>query len=146
MSWLSVNVLFALAVGALAQCPLYWTPHEESCYIIPQLMQTWTASMSLCQFYGGYLAEVTSQSENNFIVQFIEQSHVKESQLWIGGSDMLAEGHWTWTDRGDLLQYQPWASNEPDDLAGQHCLAVSEHGEWDDDTCSAHRHGVCEKK
>jgi len=74
----------------------------------------------------GYLATITSEGENNFII-----NHFNE-RGWLGGSDAAVEGEWRWVvgpEAGQLffqgeypdpnrhtLIYSDWGDNEPNDF------------------------------
>jgi hypothetical protein len=81
-------------------------------------------------FYGqhGYLATITSQTENDFLAQKIA------ADAWIGASDATTEGAWYWVTgpesgtlfyTGDYTSYTTyagifsnWASSQPDNWVG----------------------------
>ena len=51
-------------------------------------------------FYGlkGYLANITEDDENNFILDKIRKEDGTVAQGWIGASDEADEGKWKWLD------------------------------------------------
>ncbi len=87
----------------------------------------------------GYLANITSSSENDFIKSNFTNTG------WIGAGDIAAEGSWKWLDgpeEGNSLQYKPWMRNQPDNMggagtptdvnrAGEH-FASTTNGSWSD--------------
>lgn len=58
----------------------------------------------------GYLAGVTSASENSFVLSILPADNVG---AWIGGTDSAAEGDWRWLT-GEAWGYENWYSGEPD--------------------------------
>ena len=74
----------------------------------------------------GYLATITSEAENNFIVSKVG------GNAWLGGSDYITEGTWIWvggpekddvfftgTNGGDNSSpFSTWQANEPNDSGG----------------------------
>lgn len=80
----------------------------------------------------GYLATVTSQAENDFLVSI-------SSQLgWIGGSDNGDDVNaWTWRtgpEAGQAFTFTAWASGEPNDCCGGENYAHLNWapGQWND--------------
>ncbi|XP_041372943.1 lectin BRA-3-like [Gigantopelta aegis] len=100
----------------------------------------------MCMANGAYLAEIASPEENNFVAHLVKQNHPTETELWIGGTDTLSEGHWMWTHSETLIDYQNWVVDEPNNKWGQNCLAIQTDGLWDDYWCNKVAHGVCEKR
>lgn len=117
---------------------------------------TWSAAKSAAEAmtaYGasGYLATITSSTENDFVYQRIL------GDGWLGATDAGVEDTWEWatgpetgtafySGRGGLGgsaisgRYNGWANNEPNDFgAGEDCgyMYASQDGEWNDFPCSA---------
>ncbi|XP_041372898.1 galactose-specific lectin nattectin-like [Gigantopelta aegis] len=147
MVWLFVGAIFTLSIGVLTSCPLYWTPYEEYCYVIPQVAQSWESATAFCMIHGAYLAEISTPEENDFLAQLVKQNHPPEAQIWIGGTDALSEGHWIWSRSEETFQYQHWDSGEPSNSGGgEHCATVRTSGKWNDSPCSEKLHGICVKR
>ncbi len=72
---------------------------------------TWEEANSLCAEKGGYLATITSEEEQNFLMNLL-QSHTKNF-YWIGGTDSEKEGTWKWIT-GEEWTYENWLSGQPD--------------------------------
>ncbi len=94
--------------------------------------KTWSKSKAYCIQQGGYLATITTQSEQDWIVS----EGLDSSDTWIGGSDATIEGTWTWVT-GESFSYVNWAVGEPNDHNGQDYLSFSNYsvfprGTWDD--------------
>ncbi|XP_041372946.1 galactose-specific lectin nattectin-like [Gigantopelta aegis] len=147
MDWLFVGSIFTLSLGAVSSCPLYWIPHEESCYVIPQVAQSWASSVAFCMAHGAHLAEITSPEENNFLSNLVKQNHPPGSQIWIGGTDALSEGNWIWSHTEEIFQYQNWDSGQPSNYGGsEHCVTIRTNGKWNDNPCCENLHSICEKR
>ena len=71
--------------------------------------------------------------------------NIKTGQIWIGGTDLLEEGKWVAPETLEPLSYFNWAPGEPDNLGGQHCLAIFNSADlkWDDNTCEVHNFALC---
>jgi hypothetical protein len=79
----------------------------------------------------GYLATITSDAENQFVFQLINNQDtfwVRDScggsnnGPWIGGSDIATEGQWEWIT-GEAFTYENWKPGQPDNAGGgENCL------------------------
>jgi hypothetical protein len=68
----------------------------------------------------GYLATITSASENNFVQQRMIQAGFS-TNAWLGGSDAAQEGVWQWVTGPDApmpMTYNNWAVGEPSNYGG----------------------------
>ena len=99
--------------------------------------------------FGGYLATITSQSENDFVHSF------NSGSSWIAASDAVNEGTWVWIDGPELGMnfwqgasalsggvpvdgaYSNWSTDEPNNAGGQNCSYMFTGGVWDDGGCLA---------
>jgi VCBS repeat-containing protein len=125
--------------------PLGWTlgpgNHLYKYVSAPQI--SWQSAAAAALAAGGYLATITSATENNLVF-----SLVGNDIAWLGGSDSESdgaqEGHWRWvTDPGSPLfsasGYQAWAGGEPNNrgdglyfLAGEDYLVTWGNKSWND--------------
>jgi uncharacterized repeat protein (TIGR02543 family) len=92
----------------------------------PLPWETATAAAEATTLFGlrGYLAEVNSAAENNFI-----GTETTATNIWIGASDRTTEGTWIWagatnaypkpigsgTNSGRSATFHSWADGEPND-------------------------------
>merc|ERR1711879_447073 len=81
-------------------------------------------AISLCQLYGGYMAEIESEAEYIFVTDFIKPLVANESVV-VSGSDEGHEGVWGFTNPGNGLYYLTWAPGQPDGGANENCLFLS---------------------
>lgn len=110
---------------------------------VPAQDITWEQASAAALSHGAYLATITSETENEFIVEnVLGQSHV-----WIGGSDAGQEDVWRWMagpEAGQALSYFIWDGGEPnnvdhsEDGRGEDYLQLLAHGaddrgEWNDE-------------
>lgn len=74
-----------------------------------------------------------------------EQHNIATGQVWIGGTDLLQEGIWLAPESLEPLTYFNWAPGEPDNLGGQHCLAIFNNNnlQWDDNLCEVQNYALC---
>ena len=94
------------------ECPSGWIYWSGNCYKQNQDLLTWGDAEKKCIEYGGHLASVHSDQENNFIFQTS-----KKAVTWLGGNDLEAEGSWIWSD-GSSWSYSNWQSGQPDNARG----------------------------
>jgi VCBS repeat-containing protein len=73
---------------------------------------TWDSAKAAAEAAGGYLATITSSSENNTVF-----SLVGDKVAWLGGSDSGQEGVWRWV-------------TEPGATLGSEPIFYKEHGYW----------------
>ena len=146
---------FTLRVSAAVNQPnTYFNPINEHFYqYISSPNITWVNARSSARvrtFNGatGYLVNITSEEENDFIAQ-----NINAENIWIGASDLATEGNWIWTDgpeagvnfwqgtaRGSSPSgtswFSHWAINQPDNSSGNENFAVTNwrgtRGQWND--------------
>lgn len=93
----------------------------------------WHDANAYCSQQGGYLASITSQSEQNFIWgKFGNTSQT--NGMWLGASDEKQEGLWAWST-GEKWNYTNWAETtvqSPDNNGkyGQHYLMMYTGTAW----------------
>ncbi|BFZ21805.1 hypothetical protein BsWGS_24844 [Bradybaena similaris] len=129
-------------------CPPDWIRFGDSCYSFVREKVGWPAAVSLCREYGGYLLEINSKEENDWIVSQIKGRKFEYS--WLGASDMIKEGTFRWMTNNELVGNAPYFEpGQPNNLAkGEHCLAIdglNYHYKWVDDECENVKTFVCEK-
>lgn len=87
----------------------------------------WTSAQAVCQSYGGNLAVINSEAENQFLASVIPLS-----SAWIGCSDLASEGNFQWVN-GDPLTYTNWYAGQPNNYNNsQHCVELLDDGQWND--------------
>ncbi|WP_040727377.1 DUF4347 domain-containing protein [Thiomicrorhabdus sp. Kp2] len=123
--------------------------HFYEAVALPNGQQTWAAAKVYAEsltLYGmqGYLATITSQEENDFILSKLPEDG------WAGGSDSETEGTWKWVtgpEAGTIFSigndnpvtqtYSNWNSGEPNDSGGnedalQFYASGAVPGQWND--------------
>jgi hypothetical protein len=84
----------------------------------------------------GYLATVTSQQEEDFIISNFPE--VYPQYVWLGASDEASEGNWKWIT-GETWDYTDWAIGEPNGGTYENCLQYGDYQEWwNDAPCYEH--------
>jgi len=74
---------------------------------------TWSEANRLAKALGGHLATITSDAENRWVFDNVGQFY-----YWLGGTDALDEGNWTWVT-GEEWVYERWGSTQPDNAQGK---------------------------
>ena len=66
--------------------------------------------------------------------------------MWLGGSDILNEGTWTWAASGAGFTYTNWNQGEPNGLDSENCVHMwaDESDVWNDVSCDASMSVLCE--
>ena len=105
---------------------------------------TWHTARQLCEAMGGHLVTITSAEENELVLNLRG-----ENMIWIGATDSAEEGNWTWiTD--EPFEYDGWASEEPNDVAGtdedgeDYAEQLYSSGVWNDGAGCTRCAFVCE--
>jgi hypothetical protein len=100
-------------------CAVGWLIWGSNCYrLFPALVQ-WSSARSAClaEGLGADLASISSAQENAFVSTFLPAGR----DAWLGGTDILVEGDWTWSDGS------PWSYTNRGIVelnGGEHCLKL----------------------
>ncbi|XP_062611198.1 alpha-N-acetylgalactosamine-specific lectin-like [Saccostrea cucullata] len=124
------------------RCVPYGEYDGHSYLLVPDAV-SWDTAKERCERYGGYLAEVESIEENNWITQTLVAPYYANSSAdwwllssWIGANDLTEEGTFVWSTSGNHLNYTNWLSGQPDNFLGnENCVQVTNNGIWNDMGC-----------
>lgn len=86
---------------------------------------TWEAGQNAAVTFGGNLASINSQEENDFL-----QNNISAS-VWIGGRDENSEDNYEWVD-GSPFSYTSWDIGEPNGSTGENHIEFTTNGVWND--------------
>jgi len=115
---------------------------------------SWYKASEICNNRGGYLADILSQQENDFLAGFLHLGNYVNwgsfpyKGVWMGFSDEQTEGIWVWSS-GQPTNYTNFGSGsgEPNNGRSGNCGAIelsragNRDGWWNDASCSgAHNH------
>ncbi|XP_060553919.1 sushi, von Willebrand factor type A, EGF and pentraxin domain-containing protein 1-like isoform X3 [Ruditapes philippinarum] len=121
-------------------CSAGWTLYDSHCYYYEAFSSLgWNAASTDCSDEGGYLAEITSEGELNFLKNLRESS----MSAWIGLSDVNGTNTYKWADLNQAPTYTNWATDEP--LSSGKCVLMNPVGLWQTQDCSKARNYFCEK-
>ena len=104
--------------------------------------RSWNDSKHNCIAMGARLMEVHTQEDFDTAKNFRQK--VKES-YWLGASDILAEGNWTWDSNKDEVSLNEfWYAGRPYNNTRTNCMAMSSRlFDW---TCHRLYMSLCEFK
>ncbi|XP_048771395.2 perlucin-like protein [Ostrea edulis] len=150
-------VFFGLVVAAFGGlCRNPWVNSGASCYLfVTHMKESWAESVSMCTELGGYLVEIQSQQENNFLIDYATNHlHIHaggpagNGSFWIGGTDMLVEGNWFWLSTNQKFTFTDWyaTSHEPNGGINENCAHLGSHlhFHWNDAECHTLYNFICE--
>ncbi|GFR65754.1 lectin C-type domain containing protein [Elysia marginata] len=104
------------------------------------------AADSLCSMLDGYLVEINSMDEFNFVHKFVK--HVGGSgHFFTGGNDIEEEGVWRFWHSKKLVNFFNWkVSSQPDNAGGiEDCIEIRlSHKGFNDWVCNSKAKFVCE--
>ncbi|XP_058261118.1 hepatic lectin-like [Hemibagrus wyckioides] len=136
-------------------CEEGWKTLGLKCYYFSTDKLNWTQSRDYCVEKGGHLVIITSQTEQEFVVLQIRETH------WIGLNDLETEGQWMWVNNQSLNETgvtfwyrSPQGISEPDnwkaeDPTGENCTALGHEvgitDKWFDASCRKLKQFICEK-
>ena len=93
---------------------------------------TWIQANDVCRNQGGYLATISTTSENTAVRNLVSSSF----GYWIGLDDRYIEGTYVWTD-GSTFSYSNWGLGYPTGSTTNDCIEVANStGQWADVPCS----------
>ncbi|XP_067686861.1 perlucin-like [Haliotis asinina] len=143
MAWLAV-----LAATASAICPNGFVRHDDSCYKVFLIPTTWPEAIIFCEAFGAKLAEISTPSQQQFLESYLApfKSSINTLDVWIGGSDLVVEGKFTWSQSGDPVTYTHWVPGEPSSVEDEDCLALFTYHNfmWNDAPCETNQMFLCQ--
>merc|ERR1712183_1076633 len=108
--------------------------------------ESWPDAQSICRALGGFLAEVHSSQQNDFI-KALMANHSSDA-IWLGADDLVVHGQYYWATSGTpVTAFSDWDVGEPE-MTDEHCieLDVKKHGgKWNNDQCDHKQHFVCQR-
>ncbi len=113
----------AKVCGATAKCD--GSVINGSCYKgFKETAQTWKQAEAFCNSWGGALASVHGDAQNNELHKLAKGACGAGENYWLGLNDEQAPGVYKWTD-GKPFDYSNWDSNQPDNKSAANEKLVS---------------------
>ena len=115
-----------------------YTGHVYEFYTLPESEWesgpiTWEQAERRCEWKGGHLAVIESQTENDYLYSMMRQEG--HENACFGYSDSETEGDWKWVN-GAQSSYINWHSGEPNNQNGDEDYAMFyqkfDDGTWND--------------
>ncbi|XP_063399102.1 perlucin-like protein [Mytilus trossulus] len=121
-----------------------WVKFQNKQYMFVEEPMTWMDAQSVCRSIGGFLATVSKEKEMRFIKSM---TRVSANNVWIGATDMFAEGHWVWIEDLEQMSYTYWYPGQPNEGKGGNCLVwYNYHGfNWHDSGCHNKFMFICQR-
>uniref|UniRef100_A0A914URT5 C-type lectin domain-containing protein n=1 Tax=Plectus sambesii TaxID=2011161 RepID=A0A914URT5_9BILA len=139
-------IFLSVATLSYAQiCPSGWSPFNSKCLIVKTEKKAWFTAEEYCNQAApkGHLTSISSAFENAKISALAQASGTSASQLWIGGTDLIQNGSYSWFD-GQPLLYANWEQGQPD--SSKHCVSsqAAGTGKWRTEVCNVQNGYICE--
>ena len=100
-------------------------------YSFYSISTTWEKAKEYAESMGGHLAAITSEAEQNIILQYYN-GH-PDQRLWLGATDEVTEETWRWVT-GEQFVYDNWSPGEPNNVDNkEHYLCTTTGNYWNDD-------------
>jgi hypothetical protein len=136
-------VLFSLVAATFAACPNEGVEWQSVCYYFQSNSTAFVNAEETCLQLGGHLASIHNGFTNAFIAQeaslFLSQSTT--SDIWIGATDLMNPGNFTWTDGTDFV-FSVWEKNKTN--TGENCGSLDLiEGRWQTQDCFKQKPYVC---
>lgn len=97
--------------SSMMDVPLGALEFEGNYYMLFEIGCTQQEAIDLCESLGGHLLTISSEEEQQFIIQIIKNSKMKN--IWLGA--YLTEVGWRWST-GELFKYTNWNKGEPNNV------------------------------
>jgi len=121
---LAISSIFSINLAQADSAKLI-NPSNNHVYKRFDSTKTWTKAKASCTNQSGYLATVTSQTENDWL---IGKSLVDRS-LWLGATDNAKEGQWQWIT-GEAWDYTNWYTGQPNNYGNEDYLQAGVGGDF----------------
>ena len=159
------TIAWFLLIGAMTSC-FYkgidaksccqeWRQFGDSCYFFSTINRNWTSAQENCKKHGGYLTELGTVEEFNFMrntLREIAPTSCYDINWYLGASDVGQEGKFIWMhSKTDIGSFLVWESGEPNNYGGdEDCMAAGSLNDYRLNDLYCHRSdkkvfSICEK-
>ncbi|WP_052700059.1 lectin-like protein [Methylocucumis oryzae] len=122
----ATSVLSLATLNAQADSDNIKNPSNKHYYQRFDKSRGWHDAKAYCERLGGYLATLTSASEQDFVWKNFGGTNSQTEALWLGATDEEQEGVWRWIT-GERWKYSHWHSTQPNNAGSfqQHYLFMA---------------------
>ncbi|GFO14107.1 Cd209 antigen [Plakobranchus ocellatus] len=130
-----------------ADVPSFWVsevfPQSNSVYFLSKRISydSLDRRNELCKTIGGYLVELDSRDEQNFVAKFV--TTISYSYIFTGGNDIRREGHFVQYNSKKPMPALKWVGPNPDNWRNEDCVEIKMSG-LNDISCDYSGQHVCE--
>ena len=138
----------------------------ESCYdLFNERVHGIGEARNICEDFGGYVVEIDTQEELNFVKDFLNRAEVpvrtiytwperdvySDVSVWLGASDEDKEGDFYWKHGDTAVEFSDWANGGPNRAGGRHrekdCSVMDGNNDWkwNDVKCYEESAVLCER-
>lgn len=123
-------------------CPYGWMYRSGACYrVIAKDTPKWEDAQKYCGAIGARLVKITSEEENEFVVELAKRFAPNLRKLWVGIERDCDNDELYWEDGTDI-EYSNWLEGQPDNFEGkENCghlyLTGEREGSWNDRPCNS---------
>uniref|UniRef100_A0A673I9Z9 Selectin P n=1 Tax=Sinocyclocheilus rhinocerous TaxID=307959 RepID=A0A673I9Z9_9TELE len=116
----------------------YWTDNET---------MSWNETRKWCQNHYTDIVMVHNENVTRFLKENVKNK--TSPYYWIGMQKI--NGTWMWVANGQIMKYQNWATNEPNNnKSNENCVELytsktNNNGKWNDDNCQLAKYPLCQK-
>ncbi|MDK2413160.1 lectin-like protein, partial [Aphanizomenon sp. 202] len=130
-------------------CPSPFVTIGNGCYWFSSEKATWGSARSDClnNTIGleTDLAMITDCEEHHHFWNYVTYTLGQTAEYWLGGYDVLEEGHWKWLNGRDVPMGVPfWYPGEPSGDANEDFLAFTSEGYFGDQNENALLYYACQ--
>ena len=125
-------------------CENGWSGLGGYCYEYNEKNRNWVSANAACRSSGGFLVDIQSQEENEFVQKLITDG---TRQTLIGYRDVIRENRFIWDRTGTPGNFTNWNKGEPNDSSGEDCTTIwhASTGVWNDVRCGIAYPSICKK-
>jgi len=118
---------------------------HDTGYLFDGRKMTWIDAEKQCQAWGGHLATVTSQRQNDYLLNELKKRNLGDS--WIGLNDIAKENNFVWVDGQGASGFINWAHGEPNGKRSENCVEFYRNGgTWNDWSCNNKASFICQRR